>query len=413
LGTGLPAYTQGLRQGCSGIELLPFTHPGMASTVGAPVRGFSPDEVMEEADLRRLPLHIPMALQAAREAMHQAGLDSTCPEVLADDIGLMLGTGGGGIDFTLDQVFKMQANGRPSLWTVTNATHGNMAGELSIRLGLRGPSQCISNGCASSSDAIGLAADLLRTDRPGAPRAMVVVGADAHIRWETLMGMELLGVISTRNFRDSPAEAATACRPFDQTRDGFVLGEGAWALVLEREDAAHQRGVRTPVGELLGYGSTCDAYHRVRPDPSMTQTVRAMQLALRDAGITPDQLSAVQYHGTATALNDAHETLAVMQALGPSAHTLPGSSIKGAIGHPQGACGAASMVAMLAALGDAHPFVPPTINLHQQDEDCPLDYTPLHARPLTTDQARRPFLVNCLAFGAKNSVLVAQAFTRD
>jgi len=370
---------------------------------------------MSGVDQRRLPRHVPMALAAAREAMSRAGLaqpgsEGIVSDALAPKVGLLLGTGGGGIDFTLEQIRRMHLRERASLWSVTNATHGNMAGELSIRLGLRGPSLCVSTGCASSSDAIGMAMDLLRSDRVGAPDAMVVIGADAHIQWETLTGMEMLGVISTRDFRSDPDRAHTACRPFDATRDGFVLGEGAWALVLERESFWKQREGASALGEMMGYASTCDAYHRVRPDPEMTETVRAIRDALTDANTLAEQLSAIQYHGTATALNDVHESQAVVAALGDAAHTLPGSSIKGAIGHPQGACGIAAMVAMLGSLGDAYPFVPPTINLERPDELCTLNYTPGEAGSIDAERAVRPFVVNCLAFGAKNSVLVARAF---
>src|SRR5690606_35821636 len=148
--------------------------------------------------------------------------------------------------------------GRASLWTLTNATHGNLAGELSIRLGLRGPSWCVSTGCASSSDAIGMAMETLRSSSPAAPAAVVGVGADAHVRADVLLTMEMLGVISP----------TSASRPFDARRDGFVLGEGAWALVLERERAARRREV-APIARVLGYAATCDAHHRVRPAPDM------------------------------------------------------------------------------------------------------------------------------------------------
>ncbi len=409
LGTGLTSYIRGLREAHSGIKLLGFEHPAMASTVAAHAVGFDPGLWLDPADQRRLPRLIPMALAAATEATAHAALDVPLRGSRSQRVGLVLGTGGGGIDFTLDQVRKMNVSQRASLWSVTNATHGNLAGELSIRLGLRGPSLCVSTGCASSSDAIGLAADLLRSNRPGSPDAMVVVGADAHIRWETLAGMEWLGVISTRDYRDDPASGHAACKPFDRRRDGFVLGEGAWAVVLERPAFHQSRAGPEPVGEILGYGSTCDAYHRVRPDPNPTEAVRAIREALLDAHLTPDKLGAVQYHGTATPINDRQESLALIEALGDRARAIPGSSIKGAIGHPQGACGLASLVAMLGSLGHREPFIPPTLHLEQADPDCPLDYTPLAPRQVSADEAIMPFLVNCLAFGAKNSTLIARA----
>jgi 3-oxoacyl-[acyl-carrier-protein] synthase II len=321
---------------------------------------------------------------------------------------VVLGTGAGGIDFTLDQYAAFAAGGRASLWTITNATHGNLAGELSINLGLKGPSLCVSTGCASASDAVGLALEMLRSDRPGAPEVMVVVGADAHVRWETLSSMEMLRVISTRDWRGDPTGAATASRPFDRTRDGFVLGEGAWAVVMEREETARRREARV-IGEVCGYGVTCDAFHRVRPAPDMEESARAMTLAMEDAGMRAEDVEIVHYHGTSTQVNDAMETAAVKMAFGEHARRLKGHSVKSQIGHPQGACGLAALVATLGALtdqdGGGGAFIPPSINLREPDPECDLDYTPNEAAATGAKVA----LVNCLAFGAKNSALVVRA----
>ncbi|MBI1190294.1 MAG: beta-ketoacyl synthase [Tepidisphaera sp.] len=405
LGVGVEAYVRGCRIGRSGVRRLTFSDHRIRSTVAATCPEFDPGSVMPPAEQARVPRLIPMALAACREAMARAGLDASKTDT--SDTGLFLGTGAGGIDFTLDQSDAGHAGRRPSLWTITNATHGNLAGELSIGLGLHGPSMCVSDGCASASDAVGLAMELLRSPRPGAPSAMVVVGADAHVRWETLLGMELLRVISTRDFSENPEAAPTAARPFDATRDGFVLGEGAWAVMLEREDHAAARGAK-PVGRMLGYGATCDAFHRVRPAPDMAESARAIRLAIADAGLEPDAIEMVHYHGTATKMNDELETLAVKLAFGEHARRLIGHSVKGAIGHPQGACGLAALVCTLGALTGAdggEPFAPPTINLRERDEACDLDYTPLESRPTRA----RVALINCLAFGAKNSALVVGA----
>lgn len=411
IGEGVPEFTRGLRAGRSGVGLLPFTHRMMRSSVGARCGEFEPGSVLSGADVARLPRSVPLALSAARQALSRAGLAVGEPAGAGEArrVGLVLGTGAGGIDFTLDQAEAVMARGgRGSLWTITNATHGNLAGELSIRLGLRGPSLCVSTGCASSSDAAGLALEMLRSARHDVPRAMVVVGADAHVRWEVLASMELLRVVSTRDYRADPGAAATASRPFDATRDGFVLGEGAWAVVLEREGDAAERGAR-PLGQLLGYAATCDAYHRVRPSPDLSETVRAIAGAVTDAGLAPGDIEMVHYHGTATPLNDRVEVEAMKGAFGPHAASLRGTSVKSMIGHPQGACGLASLVASLGALcnadGGRGPFIPPTINLSEPDPACDLDFTPRHATP--TDS--RTVLVNCLAFGAKNSALVARA----
>ncbi|MEM0984281.1 MAG: beta-ketoacyl-[acyl-carrier-protein] synthase family protein [Planctomycetota bacterium] len=415
-GIGIPAFGEALRAGRSGVGLLPFSHPRMKSTVAAACEDFDPASVLEEADLKRLPRAVPMGLAAAQEALAMAGLgpfegESEKTIEGARRVGLILGTGGGGIDFTLEQAAIAAKGERPSLWTITNATHGNLAGELSIKLGLRGPSLCVSTGCASSTDAIGLAFDQLRLNRPGSPDAWVVVGADSHLRWEPMVSMELLKVISTRDWSGDPGNAHTASRPFCQTRDGFVLGEGAWGVVIERQDFAASRE-REPVAELLGYGATCDAYHRVRPDPEMTESVRAMRLAIEDAGLAPEDVSVVHYHGTGTQLNDAAETAAVKRAFGGHADRLVGSSVKSMVGHPQGAGGMASVVATLtslcaARLGLGEAFCPPTINVIERDEACGLEYCADGARELTPDQ--RVALVNCLAFGAKNNALVVRS----
>lgn len=427
IGVGVPAFVASLRAGRSGIHLLPPEDGPLQSTVAATCRAFDPASVLSEADQRRLPRLVPMALSAGLEAMADAGLPTgaALPPETARRIGLVLGTGGGGIDFTLDQAEAAHAGRTPSLWSITNATHGNLAGELSIRLGLRGPSLCISTGCASSSDALGLAADLLLSDRQGAPDAVLVVGADAHVRRETLLGMELLRVISMRNWRERPDEAHTACRPFDRTRDGFVLGEGAWAVLLERGEVASARE-RRGLAAVRGYGATCDAYHRVRPDPDAAESARAMREAVQSAGLAMDEVELLHYHGTATRLNDEQETQAVKLAFGDHARRLRGTSVKSMIGHPQGACGLAAVVATVGAMSardatqqageggsapeaassDAPgPFIPPTINLREPDTACDLDYTPLTAVPT----GARIALVNCLAFGAKNSALVLES----
>ncbi len=412
---GVAAFTRALREGRSGVRALPFEDARIRSRAGATCADFDPSGVLSDAELKRLPRLLPMALLAAREACAQAGLPNFARDEsllhAARRVGLVLGTGGGGIDFTLDQAAKTVAKGKPSLWSITNATHGNLAGELSIHLGLRGPSLCVSDGCASSSDAIGIAMELLRSANPGAPDAMVVVGADAHVRADVLLSMELLGVISTRAWDDASDDrrdhCASASRPFDRTRDGFVLGEGAWALVLERESAARRREV-DPLAEMLGFGATCDAHHRVRPAPDMEESARAISLAIEDAGISPREVGVVHYHGTGTKLNDELETRAIKLAFGDDhARRIAGTSVKSMIGHPQGACGAASMVATIAslrAIDGGAPFVPPTINLHEPDDACDLDYTPNVARPTDAKIA----LVNCLAFGAKNSALVVR-----
>ncbi len=414
LGIGVRALAAGGRAGRTGVRTLEpgwGERAGVTASVAARCWDWDPESVMRDGESLKLPRLVPMALGAAREALGQAGLGEIAEDpAQSRRVGLILGTGGGGIDFTGAQYRAQFAGHRPSLWTITNATHGNLAGELSIRLGLRGPSLCVSTGCASGSDAVGLALDQLRAGRVGSPDAWVVIGADAHIEPEPLRAMELLGVISTRDFRGNPETAGTASRPFDARRDGFVLGEGAWAVVIERAGFAEERAARA-VGEVLGYGATCDAYHRVRPAPDMEECARAMTLACADAEVGPDEIEILHYHGTATELNDRLETEAVKRAFGEHAARLVGHSIKGAIGHPQGASGMASLVSTLAGLTGAdggEPFSLPTANLVERDPGCDLEYTPLEARAT----GARVAMISCLAFGAKNSMLVVRASDR-
>ena len=286
------------------------------------------------------------------------------------------------------------APAKASPFAIVGGTHGNLAGELSIALGLRGPSHVISTGCASSTDALGYAMLLIQSGRAD---AAVAGGADAPLAPGILRGFEKMGVISLTPC-DDPAAAS---RPFSASRRGFILGEGAWFFALERADHAEARGA-VPLAELAGYGSTCDAFHRVQIAPDVEECVRAMQLALADAGATPGEVDSANLHGTGTEMNDRLETLAMHKLLGGRAREVPMSATKSLIGHPQGAGGAAGLAAALLAARAGH--VHPTANLTDPDPACDLDYTPLRARP----HRQRLILCNCIAFGSKNSALVVR-----
>jgi 3-oxoacyl-[acyl-carrier-protein] synthase II len=224
---------------------------------------------------------------------------------------------------------------------------------------------------------------------------MLAGGADAPISHGSLHAFEKMRVVSTRRW-DDPARAS---RPFSADRDGFVLAEGAWMFVLEDADHAFARGA-TPLAELAGYGSTCDAYHRVQIDPQVIEPVRAVQLALQDAGAAREDVSYINLHGTGTDLNDRMETAAIKKCFGVRAAEIPMSSTKSMIGHPQGASGAAGVAATVIAMREG--LLHPTINLDQPDANCDLDYIAAGARPARIDVA----LCNCIAFGSKNSALV-------
>jgi len=340
------------------------------------------------ADPKRYAKVSRIAVLAAREALEDTGLG---PD---HDIGVVVGSGAGGIDVAERQYGDFYSGDfhRVSPYAIPVSIVGIVSSEISIALGLRGPSHVVSTGCTSSTDAVGYAAGLIRQ---GEAEVVLTGGADACATPGMLFGFGRMRATST-HFNDRPALAS---RPFDRDRDGFVLGEGAWILALERLDRARARGARI-YATVEGYGSTCDAYHRVQMDPDGAEIVRCMQIALERAGRVPEDIGYVSFHGTSTVLNDAVESRCVRQVFGRHADRLPGSSIKSMIGHPQGASGAAGIAA--SAMAFAEGRLPPTINLTTPDPSCDLDYIPGEARRASPAFA----LCNCLGFGSKNSAIV-------
>jgi len=395
-GIGTETFARTCLDGISGIRPIDGIDTSALKTWAAgQVIGFDPTTTMAAAELRRVPPMVPMALAASREALDQAGLTVDESDIAAGRrIGVALGTGGGGLSFVEDQYRNYFTRGVPSLYSITAGTHGNLSSELSIALHLRGPSHVISTGCTSSTDAIGYAGMLIRN---GVVPAMLAGGADTPIAAGILSAFEKMRVISTRRW-PQPHQAS---RPFSADRDGFILGEGAWMFVLESADHAAARGAAT-LAEIAGYGSTCDAYHRVQIAPDLDEPVRAMELALADAELEPAQIGYANLHGTGTELNDRLESAAVRRYFGDHANRLACNSTKSMIGHPQGACGAAGLAATIIQMRAAR--IHPTLNLDHPDPACDLDYTPHTSRPLAFDAA----LCNCIAFGSKNSALVIQ-----
>lgn len=393
-GIGREAFAVACIEGRSGLKRLQGDeYAGLRTPAVGRIDDFQPESVMSAVHLRRLPRVVPLALAASREAMGDARLDVTDLEQ-SRRCALVLGTGGGGLSFVEEQYRAFFTQGKGSLFTITAGTHGNLAGELSIALELRGPSHVVSTGCASSTDALGYAMLLIQSGRAD---AVIAGGADAPIAPGILRGFERMGVISTKAC-DDPTQSS---RPFSASRAGFILGEGAWMFVVERAEFAEARGA-IPLAELAGYGSTCDAYHRVQIAPDVAECVRAMQLALEDAGATAGEIDSVNLHGTGTDMNDRLETLALHKLLGGRARQVPMSATKSMIGHPQGAGGAAGLAA--AILAARRGLVHPTINLDDPDPECDLDYVPGAARR----REQRVILSNCIAFGSKNSALVVR-----
>jgi 3-oxoacyl-[acyl-carrier-protein] synthase II len=393
-GIGAEAFGSACAHGRSGLcHISGFDLSKLKSTIAAQVNDFDPLSVMDSVEVRRVPRMVHLAMAASTEAIASSGLKID-PEDIQQQrkIGVALGTGGGGLAFVEEQYRTFFTTGTGSLFSITGGTHGNLSSELSIALHLRGPSHVLSTGCTSSTDAIGYAMMLIRT---GMVPMMLAGGADAPIAPGILTAFEKMRVISTRRW-DDPTKAS---RPFNQDRDGFVLGEGAWMFVLEDREHAMSRGA-TIFAELAGYGSTCDAYHRVQIAPQLDEPVRAIEMALDDAGIGKEQIGYVNLHGTSTELNDRMETAAMWRCFGERAGGIPMSSTKSMVGHPQGACGAAGLAATVLCM--KRGIVHPTINLDDPDPQCNLDYVPNELRRAEVEAA----VCNCIAFGSKNSALV-------
>jgi 3-oxoacyl-[acyl-carrier-protein] synthase II len=396
IGIGAEAYCSALRDGVSGVaEITLFNADNLDCRVAAEVKNFHCEDSLSRQEVRRVGRAVPLLLAATQEALRQSG---ACWQRLSlaekQSWGVIIGSGGGTPDFTEEQYrlyFSDQLR-RVSAYNISSSTPGSLSSEVSLHFDFRGPSHLISTGCTSSTDALGYAFNMIRF---GLAEKLVSGGADATITPGIMQGFCVMRVVSaTRNH-----EPERASRPFDRQRDGFVLGEGAWIIVLEEREHALARGARI-YAEILGYGSTCDAYHRVRLDPTGEEPARAMTLAIEDAGIAKDDVGYLALHGTSTVLNDRIETLATKLCFGRRAYDLPMSSIKSMIGHPQGASGAASVVAAILAMN--HDFLPPTINYSEADPECDLDYIPNHSFECETEIS----LCNCIGFGSKNSALV-------
>ncbi|MBA3242868.1 MAG: beta-ketoacyl-[acyl-carrier-protein] synthase family protein [Acidobacteria bacterium] len=398
VGVGRETFWRALQSGESGVRRIEgFDVSASPVRIAAEARGFDWESELKPKDRRHVARTVPLALAAAREAMSDAGLqpsDFSIEEQRA--FGVVLGTGGGGLAFTEHQYryFYTDEPGTASIYTIPASTHGGLSSELSMAFGLRGLSHVISTGCTSSTDAIAYAADHIAAGRQ---EMMLAGGSDAPLAPGILAGFCLMKVL-TEDWNDEPARAS---RPFSRDRSGMVLGEGAWVYVLEEYEGARRRGARV-YAEITGYGSTCDAYHRVRLEDTGEEPARAMRLALEAAGREAVEVEYVNLHGTSTVLNDRIETQAVKLAFGDHARRVPMSSTKSQIGHPQGASGAAGLAAALCAMTTG--LIPPTINLDEPDPACDLDYVPNHAR----EQSVRVALCNCIGFGSKNSALVVE-----
>jgi len=366
--------------------------------IAGEIVGFDPSLYISEKDASNVSRVVPLAVAAAREAIADAGFDhSTMSLEERRRVAVLLGSGGGGQEF-VERQFSLYYAGhlrQCSIYTIPSATIGTLASEVSMYFGFRGFSHVISTGCTSSTDAMGYAVQNIRA---GWADVVVCGGADAPLAPLILKGFTMMHIMTT-SWNHAPERGS---RPFSADRDGFVLGEGSWMFVLEEYEHARARGAHI-YGEIRGYGSTCEAFHRVRLGEDGEEPARAMTLAMAQAEIGPAQVDYVNLHGTSTVLNDRVETRALKLTLGPRAYQVPTSALKSIIGHPQGACGAAGLAATLLAMRDRR--LPPTLNLDVPDPECDLDYVPHQKREVEIENA----ICNCIAFGSKNSALVVSA----
>ncbi|MDE3165909.1 MAG: beta-ketoacyl-[acyl-carrier-protein] synthase family protein [Acidobacteriota bacterium] len=398
-GIGRECFWAATRSGRSGVGRIRRFDPSgyQVQVAGQVPEDFDEKQWVEVKDRPHVSRAVPLAAASVAEAMADAGIDhrSMSREELRE-IGVIVGSGGGSQDFTEEQ-YRLYYSGHQkqcSVYTIPTGTIGTLASEVSMRFGFRGLSHIISTGCTSSTDAIGYA---FRHIGLGVLDTMVAGGVDSPIAPLILRGFQLMRIMSTR-WNHSPERAS---RPFSRDRDGFVIAEGSWFFVLEELERARARGAHI-YGEIAGYGSTCEAYHRVRLEECGEEPARAIGMAMKEAGIQPGDVQYINYHGTSTELNDRIETRAVKLAFNGHAYKLAGSSVKSLIGHPQGACGAAGLAATLLSMRDG--VLPPTINVDEADPECDLEYI--------TDIGRRAHIehavCNCIAFGSKNSALVVR-----
>lgn len=402
IGIGCSAFWESVAAGKTGTgRITLFDASSLPCQVAAEVKDASFWNGVSPKDRDRMQRAVPMALTAVKEAAQQAGIDfETLSEDERRDWGVLIGTGAGGIEFAERQYeayYRREADvayRRISPYSIVASFVGMVSSELNMAFRLYGPSHVVSTGCTSSTDAMGYAFDSIRHGRID---ALITGGIEACITYGLMAAFCRMGTVTTRH-NDQPERAS---RPFNLDRDGFVLGEGAYIFLFEELDRAKARGAHI-YAEIVGYGSTCDAYHRVQIAPTGTESARAMHLALKDGGILPETVDYLNLHGTATRINDKVESAAVRLAFGERAKQIPASSTKSLVGHPQGASGAAGVAATLLAM--QHDFLPPTANLENPDPECDLDYIPNIGRSARIDTA----LCNCIAFGSKNSVLIVQ-----
>jgi len=396
IGNTLEEYWEALLAGRNGIgQITRFDATNHASQMAGEVKGFDPYQYLERKQAKRMDRFAQFALAASFQALSDANLEIN--ELNAEQVGVVIGTGIGGIKVLEDQqeTYLNRGPSRCSPFMIPMMIANMAAGLTAIHVGAKGPNSCPVTACAAGSNAIG---DAFRLIQRGQANAMICGGTEAAVTPLSVAGFASAKALSTRN-----TDPEHACRPFDRDRDGFIIGEGSGILILESLEHAQARGAKI-YGEIVGYGMTCDAYHITSPMPDGTGAARAITLALNDGNLTPESVSYVNAHGTSTTTNDITETKALKKALGKSAYQVAISSTKSMTGHLLGGSGGIEAVATVMAL--VHNQIPPTINLAAPDPECDLDYVPHEARKATVNCA----LSNSFGFGGHNITLAFKKY---
>lgn len=396
IGIGKQSFWESLVKGKSGIDRVTrFDPTHYPSKIAAEVRDFNPGNFFDRKEIKRMDRFVQFGLAAARMAVEDSGLK--LEEVDPEKVGIVIGSGIGGIETLEEQVRVLVAKGpaRVSPFLIPMMINNMVAGQMAIDLRVKGPSFTLVTACASGANAIGEAFRMLQR---GELDVVLTGGTEAPITEIAFAGFCSMRAMSTRN--DEPSAAS---RPFDKNRDGFIIGEGAGVLVLETLSHAIRRGA--PIYcELSGYGATSDGYHITAPHPEGEGAAKAIMLALRDAEVSPQTVDYINAHGTSTELNDKIETAAIKTVLGDHAFQVPISSIKSMIGHLMGAAGAVGAISTVMSI--ATGWIPPTINYQYPDPECDLDYVPNHAREREINVA----ICNSFGFGGHNAVLVFKKY---
>jgi 3-oxoacyl-[acyl-carrier-protein] synthase II len=397
IGIGVETAWKNACEGKSGIgRLTRFDPEGFDTRIAAEVKGFNPELYIEKKEVKKMDLFIQYALAATKEAVEDSELSIT-PEN-GDRIGVIVGTGLGGLP-TIEkyhQILMERGPGRISPFFIPMLVANLAAGQIAIQYGAKGPNICLVTACATGGHCIG---DAFRAIVYGDADAVIAGGTEANITPLTVGGFNAMKALSTRN--DEPEKA---CRPFEKNRNGFVIAEGAGIVILEELEFAQKRNARI-YAELIGYGYTGDAYHITAPSPDGDGAIRCMRMAIKDAGLKPEDIDYINAHGTSTQLNDLTETIAIKKVFGDHAKKIPISATKSMTGHLLGAAGSTEAIFTILALRDG--ILPPTINYEEPDPECDLDYVPNVARR----QHLNTGMSNAFGFGGTNATLIFKKFT--